>query len=302
MANTTRAVRRQAPVAPSTGAEWVNPMDNPGEANEKIARVLNEASTSPMPEIDFPADDVVILPGGLVRKDSVIKTVQVKELTGEDEEALARASQSPNPYIFFDRLLKCGVVKVGDEATSETEKLLGQLLIGDREAIILGIRKATYGDKIDIEEWICPGCGAKAELSMELSDIPVTSMTDPENETSFKVPLRKGGFAQVQLASGSDQLNTFEKEGLTQAQRETILLSRCVISITDTSGRELPMAGFPSMARSMSMPDRHAILRELRDRQPGPKYDKVDYTCDSCNTQQFVAVTIGNLFLDLGWI
>lgn len=304
MANTTRTVKRQAaaPLLSSTGTEWIDPTVNPEASNEAIARLLGEANSSPMPEIDFPADDLITLPGGLVIKDNIIKSVTVRELTGEDEEALARASQSMNPFNFLDRLLKCGVTRVGNEASSETEKLLGQMLIGDRESVILGIRKATYGDKIDVEEWVCPNCSAKVSLSMELSDIPVVKMNDPLNEVSFQVPLRKGGFAQVRLASGSDQLALFEKDGLTQAQRETILLSRCVVSLTDTAGKEMPMEAFPSMARTMSVSDRHAILNALRDGQPGPKYDQVQYMCEGCNTEQYVAVTIGNLFLDFGWV
>lgn len=301
MAN-TRTVRRTAQALPATGTDWINPEDNPEAANEAINKVLSEATSAPMPEISFPVDDLVTLPGGLVRKDGVIKTVQVKELTGEDEEALARASQSMNPFNFLDRLLKCGVVKIGEEPTSETEKLLGQMLIGDREALILGIRKATYGEDLEIDEWTCPNCGAKASLSMELSDIPVTKMDDPLNDATFKVPLRKGGFALVNLASGSDQLAIFEKAELTQAQRESILLSRCVESITDVNGREISVAAYPSMTREMSVPDRHKILKELRERQPGPKYDEVEYTCETCSTEQRVAVTIGHLFLDFGWI
>lgn len=298
MANTTRTIKRP----PSTGATtWANPMENPDKANAEIAAVLASVESAAMPEISLPPDDTVILPGGLIRDKELIKTVQVKELTGEDEESLARASQSLNPFTFLDRLLKCGVVRIGNESTSEKDKLLGQLLIGDREALILGIRKATYGEKIEVDEWVCSNCGNTASLSMDVEDIPVTTMPDPANDVTFKVPLKKGGHALVRLATGTDQLATFEKQDLTQAQRETILLSRCIISITDSTGSERFMAGFPSMALHMSVPNRHSVLKELRVRQPGPKYDEVDYTCPSCNKDVKVAVTIGNLFLDFGW-
>jgi len=298
MAN-TRTTKR--PVS-GTGNDWINPMDNPDRANAEIAAVLNQASSSDMPVISFPADDIVNLPGGIVRKDTIIRTAQVRELTGADEEALARASQSMNPFVFIDRLLKCGVTRIGDEPSTETEKLLSHMLIGDREALILGIRQATYGDKLEVPEWACTNCGVKSDLEMEISDIPVVKLIDPANEISFRVPLRKGGFAQVNLATGVDQLATFEKPELTQAQRETILISRCVSTITDSQGMEHSMAGFPSLSRDMSIPDRHAILNALRDRQPGPKYDQVKYTCDSCNEDVTVTVTIGNLFLDFGWV
>lgn len=297
MGTTTRTVKKPE----STGTQWINPMDNPSRANAEIEKALSDANIAAMPEIDFPADDTVILPGGLIRNNEVIKTVQVKELTGEDEETLAKASQSLNSISFLDRLLRCGVVKIGTEPNASTGKLLSQLLVGDREALILGIRKSTYGDKLEIKEWVCPFCGNKADLSMELSDIPVVTMADPANDSEFTVPLLKGGSAHVRLATGTDQTATFEKPELTQAQRETILLSRCVITITDPDGKERSMAAFPSMALTMSVPNRHAILDQLRDRQPGPKYDKVEFKCEVCDEDVKVAVTIGNLFRDFGW-
>lgn len=300
MANNARSTKV---MTPTTGQQWINPADNPAQANATITKILSEASSEEMPMIELPPEDIVTLPGGLVRKDAVIKSVQVKELTGSDEESLAKASQSLNPFTFLDRLLKCGVVRIGEEPPSSNEKLLAQMLIGDREALILGIRKATYGDGIEIRNWSCPQCAFEVDgLTMDVSDVPVRTMTDPLNEIEFKVDLRKGGYANVRLATGADQVATFDKAELSQAQRETIILSRCVISLVNKTGREQSMAGFPSLALQMSVSDRHTILKELRDRQPGPKYDKVEYTCPNCNTDVNVTVTIGNLFLDFGWI
>lgn len=278
--------------------EWKNPLEDPDRANTEIKALLSEDTSAPV-QIDLPPDDLINLPGGLVRQGKTIKTAIVKELNGEDEEALARASQSMNPFHFLDRMLKCGVVQIGDE--TDVESLLRNLLIGDREALILGIRKATYGDVIDIDKWVCSICGAKSSLSMQIGDIPVKTMTNPAEETVFKVDLRKGGSAEVRLANGEDQLIVFENSELTQAQRETILISRCVLRVTDSRGRERSMQGYPSLAREMSVPDRHAILNALRDNQPGPKYDEVKYKCETCGEDTFVAVGLSDLFLDFGW-
>lgn len=277
---------------------WIDPKDNPEQTNALIEKLLTESASAPVPEIKFPDGDIVTLPGGLVRKDGVVKTVEVRELTGEDEESLAKASQSVNPFTFLDRLLRCGVTRIGD---SKDEKLLSQMLIGDREAIILGIRRATYGDDIKVIGWVCPDCNNEADLTFSIDDIPSEKLNDP-SDAEFNVNLRKGGHAKIRLANGEDQLAVFDKPDLTQAQRETILLSRCVVSITDRSGKEMLMAAFPSMSRSMSIPDRHAILKELGTRQPGPKYDQIKFDCDNCNKEQNVTVTIGHLFLDFGWI
>jgi hypothetical protein len=288
-----------ASALPASDSKWINPTENPSKAAADINKILSDTE---MPVIDLPADDTVTLPGGLIRKDQVIKTVTVKELTGADEEALAKASQSLSPFVFLDRLLKCGVVQIGEEPVSDNEKLLKQMIIGDREALLLGIRKATYGTDLDVDGWICSNCGATEDLSMDIADIPYTVMPDARADIEFEVPFRKGGFAKVRLATGADQLAMFEKPDLTRAQTETIMLSRCITTIVDPKGTEHNMAGFPSMARDMSIPDRHAVLKELAKRQPGPKYDQVKYDCPNCSTEVNVSVTLANLFLELGWI
>src|ERR1700691_2436099 len=81
------------------GMERVNPLDNPEKANAEIAALL-EGSKSELPTISFPADDLVNLPGGLIKDGKIIRTALVRELNGSDEEALARASQSGNPFHF----------------------------------------------------------------------------------------------------------------------------------------------------------------------------------------------------------
>jgi len=269
-------------------------------ANAELDSVIQDAVKVDMPVIALPPSDLITLNGGLVKGDKVINTAIVKELTGEDEEALARAAQA-NYFHFIDRLLRCGVVQLGDEPKSQTEQLLGKLLIGDREQLLLGIREATYGDEIEVEKWICPNCGSEQDLVMEVADIPVKKMASPDDAT-FKVNLRKGGYALVRLATGEDQLAIFEKNDWTQAQRETVYLSRCVVSLVDKDGIEHSMQGFPSLSREMPMADRHAILKELGDRQPGPKYNDIQYTCENCSKEVTVVLGLTNLFPDIGWL
>jgi hypothetical protein len=281
------------------GMERVNPLDNPEKANAEIAALL-EGTKSDLPTISFPADDLVNLPGGLIKDGKVIRTALVRELNGSDEEALARASQSGNPFHFVDRLLRCGVVQIGD--STSTDALLNEMLVGDREALILGIRNATYGDKLNVDGWRCTNCGASADLAMALDNIPLDTLDDPASQINFEVNLRKGRTAKVRLANGADQTALYDKKELTQAERETILLSRCIFSITESSGIMQNIAAFPSLVLKMSIPDRHTILDELTRRQPGPKMDKISYKCDTCGEEVFVTVGIGDLFLDIRWI
>lgn len=292
MTATTRTGRRIVP------AEARNPLDNPSEANKEISDLLK--STMPdLPVPDLPPDDLVTLPGGLIDAGQITRTVVVRELTGEDEEALARATRSGNFFHYIDTLLERGTVSVGAH-TEETDvrKQLKNLLVGDRDAVVLGIRRATYGEDIQIRNWVCPSCGDESDISMTLDDIPVGEMDDPLTESTFTVKLRRGRSARVRLANGYDQAAVFENLKLSQAERDTLLLSRCVMILAEADGSERTLAGFPSVARGMSMPDRKTILREMYDRQPGPRFNDIKHVHGACGKEVTIAVNIDSLFLD----
>jgi len=281
---------------PEIQAEFAEAAADPIAANAAVQAALDAAT--PWPEAELPPDDLVNLPGGLLVKGEVIRTAIVQELTGVHEEALARATQSQNPFHFVNTLLDCGTVQFGDENKSRTKELLKQALVGDRDAIILGIRRATYGDVIDLKEWECPECGNKSDLSIPITSIPVTYLEKPQEETVFEVSLRKGKSARVRLVNGADQTAIFEDPKLNPKQMDSIMLSRCVLAIRDADGTEHNLAGQPNLARNLSIPDRHAIIKELANRQPGPNFNDVKFVHDDCGKEVTLLLGIGDLFLD----
>jgi len=288
----TRTGRRIDP------AEAKNPLDNPVESNKEIDSLLKSTVTD-YPTPGLPPDDLVVLPGGLVDSGMVVRNVVVRELTGEDEEALARAVRGGNFFHYIDTLLERGTVAIGNHREqADVRKQLKSLLVGDRDAVVLGIRRATYGDDIEIKDWICPSCGEESNISMTVEDIPVGEMDDPVTENTFTVKLRRGRSARVRLANGYDQAAVFENLKLSQAERDTLLLSRCVLVLTESDGSERTLAGFPSVARGMSMPDRKTILKEMYERQPGPRFNDVKHTHGACGKEVNIAVNIDSLFLD----
>lgn len=278
----------------------VNPMDDPQKTNRELAQLLAETQPD-VPEIAVPPADQVTLPGGLVKGNGVIRDAVVRELTGEHEEALARASQSLNPFHFLDTLLKCGVRQLGDLPEDKTESYLKDLLIGDREYLILEIRRATYGDEIEVDNWVCPKCQGETSLKITLDEIPVKTIDHIESDLVFDVKLRKGRKAHVRLANGHDQTAMFENAKLTQAERDSILLSKTIQHVTNEQGMEISTVAFPAMARQMSIPDRRSILNELAKRQPGPRYNEVKFEHNDCGEQVELVVGIGDLFLGLGY-
>jgi hypothetical protein len=253
----------------------------------------------------FPKDppkvepDEVTLPGGLIHGDEVITTATVRELTGEDEEKLYKSLASNNSFHFINTLLECGTVKIGDEPESETKALLKNLLVGDREQIILGIRRVTYGDQVTVINFKCRECeGTTAQITFEISDdITVKKLTHPRDEIEFDVKLRKGSVARVRLPNGSDQQALVDQVDATLAERNTIMLQRVIINITDPNGTMHALAGEPSLALKMGIADRRTILREIADRAPGPRYNDIKFTHADCGKEVSLAIDLGDLFL-----
>ena len=272
---------------------------NPAAAQQALDGAVS-AAKSPLPDPELPPSDLVKLPGGLVHKGGIIRTAVVRELTGEDEESLARALAANSFYHLLDVLLRAGLVRLGDLDPEESQKLLPDLLTGDRDEIILGIRSATYGDAIEVFNWDCPVCEKrvdKIEFSLA-EDVERVTLKDPAG-TVFDVSLRKGGSARVRLVTGRVQAAAFERDDLVGPQRDDIVLSQCIDTYTDSTGRSHLIPGFPSMVRKMSAPDRRKILQELAKRQPGPRYNGVKFKHDGCGEEVTLALGITDLFRDL---
>lgn len=233
-------------------------------------------------------DTTVVLPGGLLVGEELLTIAEVRELTGEDEEALAKSGG--NLYKFLATILERGVVKVGDKAASPT--VLRNLLIGDRDALLLGVRRATFGNDVEVPEYSCPSCGELVgDISISLTDIPVKTLDDPLVR-SFEVPLRKG-VAVVNLPNGGDQQALFQNEKLTAAEQNTLLLSRVVESV---NGKKIVTL---KEARDLGVVDRKSILDALAKKQPGPQYDEVKFDHEACGEEVTVALTVMDLFRGL---
>lgn len=271
------------------------------QAAQAALDLATKASLTDLPVPELPPDDLVTLPGGYVHKGNVIKHAVVRELNGEDEEALAKALQGGNLYHLLDTLISRCVVKLGDLSHEDTVAAVPNLLTGDRDEIILGIRAATYGDTVEVFGWTCPECAGvvdKIEFSLK-DDVARIKLKNPLADSEFEVKLNRGAKAKVRLATGSVQMAVWEQDNLVGPQRDDIMLSKTVQTFTDRAGQEHIISLFPSMVRQMSAPDRRKIVRELSQRQPGPRYNDVRFTHDGCHKEVALALGITDLFRDL---
>jgi hypothetical protein len=252
-----------------------------------MTSIIEEAMLEPVPE---PADDIVTLPGGVLVSNVLKTQVRIKELTGADEEALARASRhTSDPFAMFRSIIENCLVDVG--GTKPTPDIINSMLIGDRDAILMAIRVATYGSEYETRI-TCPKCSLDTDIALDLvEDIPERKLEDPERVLRT-VPLRKpGSEAELRLVAVADQADAVGDSTRTPAEMNTILLGRVVHKI---NGQEA--LGAQSM-RELSAGDRRILIKYLLDTQPGPQMGEVVATCSHCMVESTIPLAMAALFL-----
>ncbi len=261
---------------------------NPAMANDLLAKAIAEpvAQLVKEPEISAPSSDtLVLLPGGYINSaGEVIKTAEVRELNGKDEELV---NKSPSLTKAFNVVLERAVVSVGEEKV--TPELLDKMLVGDRDAILLGIYKATFGPTAELGVY-CAGCADIKDVEIDIDrDIEVRKLSNPILEREFTVQGKKNVYL-VSLPTGSTQKELVNNSDKTMAELNTILLEQTVLEINDQ-----PVIS-KLQIQNMGIADRRKIGDELAKRTPGPQFNEVIITCPDCEGKVVVPINLGALF------
>ena len=257
-------------------------------ADESSVAALNEAINAPQAkEIKTlaPSSNEVSLPGGYINREGVlVKHAEVRELNGAGEEALSKVS---NPAKLGNRILQRGVTTIGGEKATPED--LDRMLSGDRDALLLGIRKVTFGNTLE-QFALCGSCGESSVVEVDLNeDIPVKSLDNPIEDRVWTMDLKVGAVT-VTLPKGAVQRKIAENSDKTNSELNTILLSDCVISINGEASM-----GVPTVLR-LSMGDREKIITEIVERNPGPRVGEVKSVCESCGGQVSIPMSLTGLF------
>lgn len=227
----------------------------------------------------------VELPAGFVAKDgSLIKFATIRELNGADEEAIARSTVRG---LMLNEILNRGLEKLGYSKPSSED--IDNLLAGDRDAILLAIRRITFGKSVEAKI-SCSSCGELQDISVDLEkDIPVKELDNPISDRIFEVDL-KAGKAVLGLPNGLTQKKLMENSGKTNAEIATLLISSCLISLNDE-----PCIGLSS-ALNLGIVDRETLVSEIISRNPGPRLEAVVKACKACGNDIVFPFSLADLF------
>jgi len=260
-------------------------------ANPALANDLAQKAMQPQeqefvaPDITAPSDTTVFLPGGYITTaGEVIREAEVRELNGKDEEAISKVNSFGKALMV---ILQRGTVSIGNELV--TESMLDQLLAGDRDSLLVGILKATFGSHPEIASY-CSGCEDFKTIAVDLdTDIKSKVLSDPINDRVFTVS-GKVGEITVHLPTGVSQKEMIANADKSAAELNTILLETTVKRIND-----VPVYN-KNQVQLLSVTDRRKVLDELNKRVPGPVFEDTTVECPDCGSEVHVPINLGTLF------
>lgn len=265
----------------------VNATKNPGLANELAQQAMSESTQDGPKEasIKLPSDTTVELPGGYISPTGeVIRTAEVRELTGKDEELITKSTTVGKMLI---TILNRGVVKIGDETA--TEAMLDTMFAGDRDALLLGIYRATFGNPAELRAY-CGGCDEFKDVSVDtLADIKVKVLADPVADREFKVNGKKNEYTVI-IPNGLTQKALANNPDKSISELGSILLQNTVVEIDGQ------VVYSKEQVNNLGIQDRRLIGKEITERAPGPKFEDITVTCPDCNSEVVVPMSLGGLF------
>ena len=183
----------------------------------------------------------ITLPGGCWRNGAWQRDALLRPLRGKDELFLAEEAEGLTPARRTTLTLARCLERLGDEAPVSDETARS-LTAGDREALLLHLRRATFGENVT-SVLRCPRseCDERMDLELRVADllVPPAESPAPVHEATIG-----GHVVRFRLPNGGDL-----EEAALLALRDVnaaarLVLERCVVdhggADADTLARELP--------------------------------------------------------------
>src|SRR5262249_47542102 len=115
----------------------------------------------------------VTLPGGSWEPGPGARQVRLRPLNGADESFLL---ETAGALLAAQRttavLARCLTGPIPDPGPDDTAPDVRAMTVGDREALVLHLRRITFGDRMScVLNCPNPGCGEKMDLDLNVSDL-----------------------------------------------------------------------------------------------------------------------------------
>jgi hypothetical protein len=197
----------------------------------------------------------VTLPGGIALEGNWHRTARLRPLCGRDEAFLEEEARFLPPASRTTHLLARCLDGLGP-LTSVTESSIRKLTVGDRDALLLHLRRLTLGDLIScVITCPEPACREKMDLDINIKDLlfPAYSYESAIHETAlaedgeryrvrFRLP--NGADQEAAVAVAFDDLEAaaslIMQRCVDEVMPERVVISPTTGAIPATVARKLP--------------------------------------------------------------
>ncbi|NOT56610.1 MAG: hypothetical protein HOP18_18585 [Deltaproteobacteria bacterium] len=240
-----------------------------------------------------------LLPGGYRAPDGELhREVELAPLSGREEERLAHCEPSTGGATLTMLLTSC-VRRLGAVSPVSSD-IVRRLLIADRHYLLLKLREATFGDRVQATVQ-CPWeeCRKKVDIDFSLHDIPVRASEDkgPLYTRELSPAAAFSGERGEQYREVTFRLPTSEDQEVishvvedNEAQALALLLARCIRRLGP-----LHDPG-PEVIHRLSPLARMEIERHLEEAAPQVDLTLAAY-CPECEREFAVPFDLREFFL-----
>jgi len=245
--------------------------------------------TTPTEIVELPSRGVLYPEGHPLH---MVGEVEIKYMTAREEDILTSPSLLKKGVV-LDRLLKSVLV---DKSIN-----ISDLLIGDRNALVIATRKTGYGSEYPTMV-TCPSCNASAEYVFDLEQLKTLEVDAEELQKygientgrgTFLVRLPKTGVAaEFRLLTGKDenylakQRELAEKKGLPDTNLTNQLRSM-LVSVNGSTDR----ADVNNFVNAMPAYDAKFLRGAYSKTNPDIDLKHI-YSCDACGFAQEMEVPL----------
>ena len=198
------------------------------------------------------------------------RELALRPVSGTDEAFLLESALASLPSERATSLL----ARCLDEP--DAAELAGRLTAGDREALLLHLRRISLGDSMECLV-SCPACGDRMELTLRASELLVPPYGRVEAEHELDCPLDGVSYRIRFRLPNADDLDAAAALARRSPERaEDELFGRCVLS-AEADGEEVP-------ARALPAPVRAAVTEAMAERDPQAELE-LELGCPACSTR-----------------
>lgn len=247
--------------------------------------------------LDIPVESVPLVSLGKVYPASsplhLQETVDIRAMTAREEDILSSRAYIKKGTVVTELIKACLVNKSVNPS---------ELVIGDRNALMVAIRITGYGSEYEAEVQ-CSECDAKHSNTFDLSSLPIKHLEiDPvvpgQNEFSFILPYTKKE-VRFKFLTGRDEeeiIATSEKMKKLGMTTESVVTTNLIYTLTSVAGIT-DKNKISQFIKMMPARDSLALRTFIRDNEPGIDM-KQEVTCPACGHCEEVSmpVTVGFLW------